>query len=167
MSSRGYASGTQVSQERSRAELDALLQKHGAAARGIMTDDEHGLAIVQFQLRGLVYRMEIPMPRQDAYRKPKDEPRGWWTWDGAHKERWAAAAWEQACRERWRQIVLLLKAKLELVRLGVSTAEREFLADLVLPNGQTVNVVLGAEIQRAITTGGMPVLALPAHGATT
>jgi hypothetical protein len=43
------------------------------------------------------------------------------------------AQWDQAYRERWRWLVLLTKAKLEIVRVGVSTCEREFFADLLLP----------------------------------
>lgn len=41
----GYAAGTQVSVEKSRAELDALLAKHGCSARGIMSDAEIARAL--------------------------------------------------------------------------------------------------------------------------
>lgn len=161
-----YAEGTSVPVERSRAELDALLGKHGAGARGILIDDDRGLAIIAFQIRGLQYRMEIPLPRRDEYdpaKAPKEGRQANWKRstnpsvliDRIDKQ------WQQALRERWRAIVLLLKAKLELVKLGVSTVEKEFLADMVLPNGQTVNTSLGEVISRALAAGTMPTLALP------
>jgi len=53
---------------------------------------------------------------------------------------------DQACRVRWRGVVLLLKGKLEIVRLGISTVEREFMADLVLPNGRTLGLELAGKL---------------------
>jgi len=110
--------------------------------------------------------MEIPLPQRIQFLNPKPPPPGWGYWDTARQHAWAEAKCEQASRERWRQIVLLLKAKLELVRLGVSTVEKEFMADMVLPNGETVNVALGREIAAALALGAMPTLSLPEASAT-
>jgi hypothetical protein len=63
-------------------------------------------------------------------------------------------------RERWRSLLLLLKAKLEAVRVGLSTAEKEFLADLVLDDGRSVYQAMGERIQLALASGKVP--ALPA-----
>lgn len=41
-----YAAGTTVPVERSRAELDKILAKHGATQRGVVQDDEAGRAAV-------------------------------------------------------------------------------------------------------------------------
>lgn len=153
-----FAKGTTVSPEKSRAELDSILLKHGASSRGIIAMDDKGVVIVGFVMRGLQYRMEIPMPRKDSPELAK-------AWVRARtnltKDGWITREWEQACRERWRGIVLLTKAKLELVKLGISTIEKEFMADLVLPNGDTVNKHFGAEIGKALATGKMTTLALP------
>ena len=54
---------------------------------------------------------------------------------------------------------MLVKAKLEYVALGLSTVEREFLADVFLPNGRTVHEELAAGIQQAYLDGAsMPKL---------
>jgi hypothetical protein len=60
--------------------------------------------------------------------------RGSWTLPAA-KQR---ALLDQATRSAWRALLLVIKAKLEAVETGITTFEDEFLAHLVLPNGQTV-----------------------------
>ena len=47
------------------------------------------------------------------------------------------SAWEQACRQRWRALLLIIRAKLEAAEAGISTLETEFLANIVLPDGRT------------------------------
>jgi hypothetical protein len=153
-----YAAGTTVSVEKSKGELDGLLGKHGASSRGIVVDDDRGLALVAFQLNGLRYRMEVPMPKPEEFLKPKSTPRDWWRMGGQQRAEWARRSWDQAMRERWRAVVLLVKAKLELVRIGISTVEKEFMADLILPNGETVNVAIAKQLQAALASGTMPML---------
>lgn len=41
-------------------------------------------------------------------------------------------------RQRWRALLLTVKAKLEAVECGISTLEQEFLAFIVLPNSMTL-----------------------------
>jgi hypothetical protein len=62
----------------------------------------------------------------------------------------------QLSRERWRAVLLLLKSKLEIVRIGLTTVEKEFLADMVLPNGAAVYQVLADELRRGFGTGPKP-----------
>ena len=133
-----YAEGTEVPIERSKEELQRLLTKHGASQRGVMEDDAIGRALVMFTLEARQYRMDVPLP------SPKEHP------DPRQRE--------QRTKERWRAIVLMVKAKLELCALGVSTIEREFLADLVLPDGQRVHTALMKGIRKAYETGEMPPL---------
>lgn len=145
-----YASGTSVPVERSRAEIDRVLSKHGATSRGVMCDDLEGQAIVAFALSGRHYSIHVPLPRYDAFEMKKLPTRAFPTKRTPEQQR---AAYEQACRERWRGVVLLLKAKLELVAMGVSTVEKEFLADLVLPGGGRLHDELGPAIADAYSTG--------------
>ena len=147
-----YATGTKVDAERSRSELDSLLEKHGATSRGIAVDDERGMAVVGFRLGGLSYRLEVPMPVPE---KPKAgaEPRGWNTvWCQAERDAWVDKQWRQKCRERWRAILLLTRAKLEAVKLEISTVEREFMPSLVLDDGRTVYEAIGQRIHVALST---------------
>src|SRR5262245_44396717 len=79
--------------------------------------------------------------------------------DAAFKE------WEQACRQRWRALALAIKAKLEAVESGIATFEEEFLAYVVMPDGQTVGQHVLPNVERAYSTGQMPPL-LSAIGGT-
>lgn len=86
------------------------------------------------RVRGL--RAPRPFRTADARaREPEVLPH---TYEG---ERTAAAAtkeYEQAGRQRWRALALVIKAKLEAVGTGIVTFEEEFLAHIVLPSGRTV-----------------------------
>ncbi len=134
MPNAAYASGTKVPVAKSRVEIDTLLAKHGAMQRAVLCDDEARRAVVAFVLSGRKYQIAIPLP--DANK-------------------------EQATRERWRAVVLMLKAKLEICRLGVSSVEREFLADLVLPDGSTAHETIDVYMGKLIAEGYTTQLALP------
>ena len=129
-----FASATKVPIERSKVEIDLLLQRHGATKRGIQVDDEARKAIVAFALEGRLYRMELPLPDPN---------------DG------------KANRVRWRAVVLLIKTKLEVIRIGVSTPEREFLADLVLPDGSTAHFTIDEYMRKLFANGYTAPLSLP------
>jgi hypothetical protein len=60
---------------------------------------------------------------------------------------------EAATRQRWRALVLVLKAKLEAVASGISTLESEFLAGIVLPNGMTLGQAVLPRLSEAVSSG--------------
>ncbi len=70
----------------------------------------------------------------------------------------AYAAWEKACRQRWRALALVIKAKLEAVETGITVFEDEFMAHIVLPDGQTVGEYIRPQIAAAYQSGSMPQL---------
>lgn len=70
----------------------------------------------------------------------------------------AAGAYEQAVRQRWRALALVVKAKLEAVEAGISTVEREFLADITLPGGTTVGEWATPQLAAVYAGGPMPAL---------
>ena len=72
-------------------------------------------------------------------------------------------AWEQACRQRWRALNLVIKAKLEAVECGISVFEDEFMSNIVLPGGQTVGDFMKPQIEQAYINGSVPKL-LPDFG---
>jgi hypothetical protein len=45
---------------------------------------------------------------------------------------------EQAARQKWRALLLLVKAKLEAVDAKIATFEEVFVGDIVMPDGRTV-----------------------------
>ena len=143
MTTARYAAGTAVPVERSRAELDTLLGKHGATSRIIGMEDEPGkprAALVGFKLGPHSFKLRVPLGGIAGFEK--------------HSTRAALTRTAARDRERWRLIILLVKAKLEAIRLGVSTPEREFMADLIVDDGRT--------LQEALAGGGMSRLLLKA-----
>lgn len=156
-----YAEGTTVTSEQSRGEIERTLARYGADAFGYGWDQQR--AMISFTANGRQVRFLIEMPARGA-----DEfttyMRGSVPYERTAEE--AEKRWEQACRQRWRALALVVKAKLEAVDAGISEFESEFLAHIVLPNGQTFGDWAGPELERAYATGGMPpsLLALPAGG---
>jgi hypothetical protein len=147
---RKYAEGTDVSVERSRAELETLLHKHGATSVGILRD-ENGVLVV-FEMKNRRIKQTITNPDPTAYRfTDKKMVRG---------PEQVRAAVESELKRRWRALVLIVKAKLELVASGGSTFEVEFLAHTMLPNGDTVGETMLPRIAQAYRTNSMPPLML-------
>jgi hypothetical protein len=142
-----YASKTTVPVDRSKAELEALLGRYGADQFAYMTSAEG--AMIAFRMRERHVRFLMPMPDQQEFRFT---PGGRRRTSNAEVGR----AWQQAIRSRWRALVLIVKAKLEAVEAGVSTFEREFLADIMLPDGTTVHEWLEPQIEEAYSKGSMP-----------
>lgn len=133
MSRRNYAAETTVSVAKTRAEIEELLMRYGAGAFISGVDAEQNLAAIQFNMRGRRIKFVLPLP--DIHAKEfAASPTGRVRYD-ADKRR---AVWEQACRSRWRALMLCLKAKLEAIEIGVVTFEDEFLAHTVLPDGSRV-----------------------------
>lgn len=146
-----FAAGTEVSSERTLAELQRLLVRYGATRFAYAFEPER--ASVGFQAHGRLVRFLLPMPRRDAAEFARTPRQG-----KPRSPAAAEAAWEQASRQRWRALLLVVKAKLEAVECGISTFEEEFLAHLVLPNGETVGRWAGPQIAAAYQTGRMPPL---------
>lgn len=71
-----YAKGTQVSVEKSEAELKGLLRRHGADGLATFEDRRAGRAMVAFELKGRNVRLEIPLPEWRDYLLTKTGKRG-------------------------------------------------------------------------------------------
>lgn len=144
-----YASKTSVSPEKSRAELERILARYGATAFGYMSQADR--AVVMFEARGRRIRFDIPMPDRND-REFTHHSRGKRTPESAYDQ------WEQACKQRWRALVLVVKAKLEAVEAGISEFEDEFLAHTVLPDGSTVGQWARPQLVAVYESGQMPAL---------
>jgi hypothetical protein len=75
-------------------------------------------------------------------------------------------AYEQAERQRWRALALVIKAKLEAVESGITEFEREFMAHIVLPGGGTVGDWMLPQIEQAYSSGQMPAMLPQMAGGT-
>lgn len=153
-----FAAGTSVAVEKTRAELDRLLSKHGAQQRIMGTDDVAGVAFAAFTLDRRQIRVRAPLPKREQVAAAAQLTRGWYIKGDAKQAEWIAKELEQRQRSRWRALLLLTKAKLEAVELGISTIDREFLADIALPDGRNVHQALAADLEKAYLTGTMPPL---------
>lgn len=143
-----YAENTSVSTDKSRAEIERTLQKYGADQFMYGWDQEK--ALVGFRMASRQIKFVLPMPEKTDQRFTKT-PTG--------KARTQAAAfkeWEQACRQKWRALSLVIKAKLEAVEAGIAIFEDEFMANIVLPNGSTVSQFMLPQIAEAYDSGSMP-----------
>ena len=140
-----YAATTEVPSERSRAEIERSLTRYGATS--FMYGWEQGRAAIQFEKDGRLIRFVLPLPDRD-----RAEFR--LTPTGLVRARKAAeVAYEQAVRQRWRALALVVKAKLEGVEAGIVSFEQEFLAHTVTPDGGTVFDLVGPALERAYETG--------------
>jgi hypothetical protein len=142
-----YASETSVSVENSRAEIERTLRRYKADAFGYSTEGSR--ARVMFKIAGRFIRFDLTMPDPKS-REFTQHSRGSRTPEAAKK------AWEQACRQRWRALALVIKAKLEAVSAGITTVEDEFLAHTILPDGSTVGEWARDEVPRLYSEGGAP-----------
>lgn len=146
-----YAEKTSVSVSKTKADIEDLIQKEGAGQ--FVSGYKENMAVIGFSLANRQIRFVLPLP-------DKQEQKFWFTPERRTKrsEKQAYEAWEQACRSRWRALYLIIKAKLEAVESGISTIEREFLYDIVLPDGKTVGEFMAPQIETAYKTGEMPPL---------
>lgn len=145
-----YAASTEVPVDRSRAEIEKILQRYGATSFAYGWD--RAGARIGFEANGRQVRFYLPLP-----------DRGWEQFQltPTGRDRSAAAAqlaWEQACRQSWRALALVIKAKLEAVEAGITTFEDEFLAHLVLPSGQTFGDWARPQIATVYAHATMPAL---------
>jgi len=128
-----YAAETEVPIERSKRQIEVLLQEHGAEAYHAGWDSERD--VIEFGWEGKQIRFVLRRPVKSAFavsergysRSPRDQQR----------------ALEQADRSRWRALYLVVRAKIEAVEAGIAIFEEEFMAFIVLPGvNKTVGEIL-------------------------
>ena len=144
-----YAEKTSVSVSKTKADIEDMIQRAGAGQ--FVSGFKENMAVIGFSMADRQIRFTLPLP-------DKSENQFWYTPERRNKrtEQQAYTAWEQACRSKWRSLYLVIKAKLEAVASGISTIEREFFYDIVLPDGRTAGEYMAPQIQAAYVTGNMP-----------
>lgn len=129
MSARRFAEDTKVPVSRTQLQLKERLQKAGADQVAVFESANHHA--IAFRLGQSMFRLTVP-----ADPRAKDQA--------------------QDLRRAWRLLALLTTAKLEAIRDGLTTADREFLADMLLYDGQTVGEWTAPQIEQARAEGRMP-----------
>jgi len=121
-----YAAQTVVPIERSKRHIEVLLMQHGAEAYHTGWDTTRD--IIEFGWHGKQIRFVLPRYRPTDFKTQR--------------------AYEQADRARWRQLYLVIRAKIEAIEAGIAIFEEEFMAFIVVPGmNQTVGEILLPRIQ--------------------
>jgi hypothetical protein len=126
-----YAGDTTVSAQKTRNEIERTLNRFGAT-RFTYGSLERGAAI-GFHFKDKRIKLTLPLPDRSDWQ--------FWYTPARHSQRSQEQAyreWEQACRQRWRALLLAIKARLECVETGIETFEMAFMPYLVLPDDKTV-----------------------------
>lgn len=146
-----FAANTTVPVGKTEAEIKELLRRNSAT--DIVMADTEGRAFIQFTMRDRQVRFVLPLPVIGEQRFQFSP--------GGRKRRSATGtmkAWEQACRSRWRALLLSIRAKLEACAIGITEFEQEFLAQIVDPaTGRTIGEAIVPQIQQRYRESGPPV----------
>lgn len=140
-----YAAKTQVPIDRSQAEIRKMLKRYGAGAVGVI--ESNAGAAVEFSAHDRRIRFVLDMPDPQSHEFTRT-PTG-----RARSAPEAEKAHDQAIRQRWRALCLVIKAKLEAVESDIVSFESEFLAHTVLPSGRTVVEEVTPQIEAAYSGG--------------
>lgn len=140
-----YAANTTVDAGKSRADIERTLTRFGADSFAYGWQGTS--AMVGFTAHGRQIRFVLPMPDRTApefTRTPTGRSRSVTE---------AEKAYEQAVRQKWRALLLIIKAKLEAVESQIVTFEEEFATHTVLPDGRTVAEHLMPAIEQSYASG--------------
>lgn len=134
-----YAKDTKVPVQQSRIEIERTLMKYGAASFAYFGGSQESMIAFEAAGRRILFKLPLPDPKV-----VRDENKV-----------------GKITRQRWRALLLVIKAKLEAVESGITTFEDEFMAHIMMPDGQTVSHHLRPKIAQAYETGSMPPLLPP------
>lgn len=145
-----YAAKTDVPVSKSRDEIERTLNRFGATAFAYFSNAAGEMAI-SFEINRIRVMMRMQLPSRDQFRFN--------SYGNVRTDSAIEKDWEQACRQRWRSLANGVKAKLALIDDGISTVEREFLADIVVPStGQTYGEMAIPQIVEVYQSHALPPL---------
>jgi hypothetical protein len=104
-----FAARTKVPIEKTKMELERLVRRYGA--KGFIAGWQGQNGVVEFLAHERHLRFSVTILNSDS---------------------------DQAGRQKWRALLLVIKAKLESVDAKIVTFEQAFVGDIVMPGGKTV-----------------------------
>ncbi len=133
-----YAANTRVPVHRTKNDIERVLERYGVD--GTIIGQFAQRAYVEFAMvaEKRVVRIFLDLPREEKYR--------------------TKVKYEQAVRQAWRALYLVLKAKLESRESGIETFDEAFMPHIIMANGKTVGQQILPDFQRTLETGEMPKL---------
>lgn len=108
-----YAADTIVPVDRSRAEIEKLLERFGADQFGYASSATHAQVMFRANSRTIRFDLPLSVTANDREKAQRD-------------------------RSAWRALVLSIKAKCVAVESGIVSFEVEFMPQTVMPDGRTV-----------------------------
>lgn len=144
-----YAERTEVTPSQTLDEIERVLTRYGADQ--FMFGRDHNRAFVGFRMKQRQARFLLPMPDRKDRQFEKLEQ-----YSHRRTGEFSPEKYEQAVRQRYRALLLVIKAKLESIESGIETFEDAFMAQLVLPSGETVGDWIKPQIEQAYLNGKMP-----------
>lgn len=146
-----FAKDTNVAPEQTLMDIRRVLTRYKATGFGIVEDNTR--VGVSFDMQGRRVRFIVPLPDRAAKE---------WQYTvsgkGYRAGQFNEKKYEQGIRQRWRALLLTIKAKLESVESKIETFEEAFMAHLVLPDGRTMSEIALPQIKVAYETCVMPPL---------
>lgn len=107
-----FAAYTKITVDQTRLDIERMLKKYGASKFAYFTETDR--AVVAFEANERRMRFDLPLPAGESEKE------------------------ERVKREKWRALLLSIKAKLESIESKIETFEEAFLAHVVMPDGRTV-----------------------------
>ncbi len=138
-----YASKTKVSVSKSKAEIEHTLRRYGASEFAYASSQDRAMVGFLIDNHKIQIAITLPSPQEFALSE-------------TGRERTNAVIqteWERACRQRWRALALVIKAKLEAIECGIASMQDEFLAYTVLPSGQTIGEIVNPRMTEILKSG--------------
>jgi hypothetical protein len=139
-----YAEGTLVAAEKSRSEIEALVQKYAGRDADFTYGKSCGQAGISFVAKARRVQFMLPLPTmEEAKQEARDRRAPSRAPSPARCEEWL----EKETRRRWRCLLLIIKAKFAAVEIweelgqgdAAKTAfDREFLSHIVSQDGKTI-----------------------------
>lgn len=143
-----YAAKTTVSVGKSKAEIEEILRRYGASEFAYASGQDRAMVGFIIDTHRIKIAMTMPSPQDFALTETGRE----------RTKTVIQTEWERACRQRWRALALVIKAKLEAVECGITSMQDEFLAYTVLPSGKTIGEMVSPAMSKILTTGEIPSL---------
>lgn len=142
-----YAATTEVPVSRSRAAIEEMLRQRGATHYATGWDATHDT--IQFDL--FDQRIRFTLPKIDTTKREFTHNRQGYRRPPSAVQK----SVEQADRQRWRALYLVIRAKLEAIEAGIAIFEQEFLSFIVQPNGLTIGDMLIPRLQAGQGVAGL------------
>jgi hypothetical protein len=146
-----FAIQTSVDPEQTLSEIKRTLKRYEAT--NLTTVEAETAIFIMFEMRNRRVKFVVPLPEK-SHSDFKQGASNQYGKKGSFNQ----TLYEQAIRTRWRSLLLVIKAKLESLDAGIETFEEAFMAQILLPNGQTMSEWATPQIATAYDTGGMPKL---------